>query len=238
MANARFKIKHYLVGCYNPSIILTYIAIFISVYTMFLVDKGNYKIIFGNLILVGLCDLFDGKIARACKRNKAEQYFGVQLDTLADVVCSLIFPSYILYTLTDSIINPIIVYMVIVFYISTGIMRLCWFYVLSDMGEEANELENKQIILSTISKQTEQSKRYFIGLPVTATTAIMPILIYILSILNVNKQIRAIASCITYSIISILYILNIKINKPGKKGGITLLVVGLILYTLYQLHIK
>ena len=40
------------------------------------------------LAISGLCDMFDGKIARTKKnRTEVEKRFGIQIDSLSDIVC-------------------------------------------------------------------------------------------------------------------------------------------------------
>ena len=52
------------------------------------------------LALSGLCDMFDGKIARTKKdRTEIEKRFGIQIDSLCDVVCFGVFPAMICYCL-------------------------------------------------------------------------------------------------------------------------------------------
>ena len=54
---------------------------------MFTVN-GRFKSAVFCLALSGLCDMFDGKIARRKKdRTEDEKKFGIQIDSLCDVVC-------------------------------------------------------------------------------------------------------------------------------------------------------
>ena len=47
-------------------------------------------------MLSGLCDMFDGKIARTRhKSTEMERNFGIQLDSLADIVCFGVLPAVI-----------------------------------------------------------------------------------------------------------------------------------------------
>ncbi len=74
------------IGKYNISVILTYIGVafaFSGIAAAF-GEKFAAAMIF--LAAAGICDLFDGVIARKCKRDEAEKEFGVQIDSLADVI--------------------------------------------------------------------------------------------------------------------------------------------------------
>ena len=62
--------------------------------------EGNtfYAIIL--LMFAGLCDMFDGKVARTKKKRTIEErHFGIQLDSLADVVSFGVLPAINGYTL-------------------------------------------------------------------------------------------------------------------------------------------
>ena len=101
--------KKYFIGFYNKSIILTYIGICISIFGM--VHVNNLDIAMVCLILSGVCDLFDGKIARMCKRNDLEKKFGIEIDSLADVISFLILPCVILNNICNYI--PVIMYYIL-----------------------------------------------------------------------------------------------------------------------------
>jgi hypothetical protein len=76
---------------FNKSVIVTYLGVVFGCLSMYFafskvafaeVNHIRYSLIF--LMLAGVCDMFDGKIARMCKRTKQEKEFGIQLDSLAD----------------------------------------------------------------------------------------------------------------------------------------------------------
>ena len=62
-----------MIGFYNYSVILTYIGLVSSVFGITQVFENHMSIAFLCLLLSGICDLFDGKIARSMKNNKTEQ---------------------------------------------------------------------------------------------------------------------------------------------------------------------
>ena len=53
-----------LLGFYDYTVVLTYISLGISVFGITRALEGNFKIAIFCLALSGLCDMFDGKIAR------------------------------------------------------------------------------------------------------------------------------------------------------------------------------
>ena len=83
-------------GIYDYTVILTYISLGISVFGITRALEGDFKVAIFCLALSGLCDMFDGKIARTKKnRTDDEKNFGIQIDSLCDVVCFGIFPAMI-----------------------------------------------------------------------------------------------------------------------------------------------
>ena len=87
-----------MIGFYNYSVILTYIGLVSSVFGITQVFENHMSIAFLCLLLSGICDLFDGKIARSMKnRTEHEKVFGIQIDSLCDLVCFGVFPAVIGY---------------------------------------------------------------------------------------------------------------------------------------------
>lgn len=198
--------KNRLIGIYNPTIILTYIGVFCAVLGMGLLhgaeaDRLDTAMIL--LIVSGVCDLFDGLVARQFKRTEQEKQFGIQLDSLADTVSLVVFPATILMTVAG--IN-VLSAAVACFYVFAGIMRLGWFNV-----------------------TTEENKGFYQGLPVTFAAGLIP-LCYLILKLTVPVVMAAVFPVI-FACIGLLFILNFKMKKPGLKVLIvvTLVAVAVII---------
>ena len=72
--------------------------------------------------------MFDGKVARSKKdRTDDEKAFGIQIDSLCDVVCFGIFPAMICYLL--GVRGPIGL-LLIAFYCINSVIRLAYFNVM------------------------------------------------------------------------------------------------------------
>ena len=85
------KEKQDMLGFYDYTVVLTYISLAVSVFGMTRALEGDFKVAILCLALSGLCDMFDGKIARTKKnRTEDEKKFGIQIDSLCDVVCLLL----------------------------------------------------------------------------------------------------------------------------------------------------
>ncbi len=91
-----------MIGFYNYTVILTYISLLISsIGISFAVAGRPYEALF-CLLASGICDMFDGKIARTRKKStEEERRFGIQLDSLCDIVCFGVLPAVIGMTVTD-----------------------------------------------------------------------------------------------------------------------------------------
>lgn len=176
--------KRVIIGYYNKSVILTFVGIVISIIGM--LNAANTDIALTCLILAGICDLFDGVIARKCKRTEKEKEFGVQIDSLADVISFLIFPVVFAVFNND---NKILAAIIVGVYILAGVERLGWFNVNTGEGK----------------------KGYYDGLPVTYSALIIPIVNVVLELLNVQFKYT---NYIILAVLAVLYVANVKIKKP------------------------
>lgn len=207
--------KRYFIGCFNKSVILTYIGVILSFLGMMIslsVDIGNKYVSLNRvmiiLILVGLCDTFDGVIARRCKRNDTQKQFGMQIDSLCDVISFGVFPVIILYSFTSDIINNIILLVISILYIIAIVTRLAWFNI-------------------------HHEEKTFIGVPVTYIALVMP---FVQLVMYTDKfNIKVLSIPITMIIMSIAYILNIKIPKLNKKAYIGIGILAIIFITIFTI---
>ena len=95
-----------LIGFYGASVILTYVGLSFSIVGMAFAFSGHIPTAIMCLIIAGVCDMFNGTIARACKRTDKEKKFGIQLDSLVDVVSFGVFPIVIgIYVLIKTLIE-------------------------------------------------------------------------------------------------------------------------------------
>ena len=88
-----------LIGYYNYTVILTDLSLISSVFGIYMAMRGHVAGAVYCLMVSGFCDMFDGKVARTKKRCEAEQKFGIQLDSLSDLVCFGVLPTVIGYAI-------------------------------------------------------------------------------------------------------------------------------------------
>ncbi len=153
---------------------------------MYFALAGNPRIAMLIFIASGLCDLFDGRVARMFDRTEVEQAFGIQLDSFADTVSFVVFPAVFLLTLTAA---PWAVVLAIL-YILAGITRLCWFDI-----------------------TTDGDTKYFAGVPVTYMALVLPLAWIIVQ--SIALSIAPVVTAVVLGVMGILFIVNIKVKKPG-----------------------
>lgn len=198
------------IGKYNRSVILTYIGVGFAFAGIALCFYSQIAAAMIALVAAGICDLFDGVIARRCKRDKAEMEFGVQIDSLADVVSFLALPAVLGLRLIEG--TGVFKYVLIFGYVLCGIIRLAWF---------------------NTSAAAEGVRTHYDGLPVTYAALIFPLMWSVLGFFP-GLAFGGIIWAAGYAVVAILFILNVKIPKPrgvwyGIFGALAIGITALIL---------
>lgn len=111
-------------GIYNYACFVSIAGAFAGGLAICLSITGHIGLSLVALILAGLADLFDGYIARKLDFGAFEKAFGVQLDTVVDVLSFVAAPAVIGVTLADG--NPFVIGCIVI-YMLTGIVRLAHF---------------------------------------------------------------------------------------------------------------
>ena len=82
-----------MIGFFNYTVILTYVSLASAVTGMFFTFMGKVNIGIFCLALSGLLDAFDGRVARTkTDRTIDEKRYGIQIDSLCDMVCFGVLP--------------------------------------------------------------------------------------------------------------------------------------------------
>ncbi|MBQ8118058.1 MAG: CDP-alcohol phosphatidyltransferase family protein [Lachnospiraceae bacterium] len=118
-----------ILGMWNKSVVLTYVGLAFAVLGMCLaMTGGKVSYAYACLIAAGVCDLFDGAVARKVKRTEEEKQFGIELDSLVDVMSFIALPVTIFCAMGYTRVWQIAVY---VLYAVSGIARLGYFNVMT-----------------------------------------------------------------------------------------------------------
>ncbi len=167
------------------------------------------------LMVSGLCDMFDGKVARTKKdRTESEKKFGIQIDSLCDAVCFGVLPSVIGYSIgmRDWGDLPILVLFPL-----CAIIRLAYFNVAE---------EDRQ-------KKTSENRKVYEGLPVTSVALILPLLY------SFHKDIGDWFPEVyggALLVIAIAFITRFKVKKPSMRTMLCFIGVGVgeLIWMLYK----
>lgn len=89
--------KGKLLGYYNYTVILTYVGLLAGFSGILAALEGSYRSAMLCLMTAGFCDMFDGAIASTRKRTEQEKCFGIQIDSLCDLVCFGVLPAVLVY---------------------------------------------------------------------------------------------------------------------------------------------
>ena len=193
------------IGFYDYTVILTYISLISSVLGMTRAIHGDYKFAIFCLAVSGICDAFDGRIARAKKnRTDDEKAFGVQLDSLCDVICFGIFPAIICYLLG---VRGVLGVILVMFYCLCAVIRLAFFNVL-EAKRQANE---------------GGATKVYRGLPVTSIAFILPLAFWLQFIIPELAFMILLHAILL--VVGFLFILDFPLRKPGLKTIISLSLV-------------
>ena len=187
------------IGVYNLSVLLTYLGVCFAVFGMYLAITGNIPAAVMCLILAGVCDMFDGYVARKCKRTEDEKKFGIQIDSLADTVSFGVFPIILGLSMGFNNVLCIVIY---ILYGLGAVIRLAYFNVLA---------EEKVHILNFGKKKKKVT--YYYGLPVTTIAMILPF-VYNFNIFF-NESLFSKIYPISMLLTAVLFVLNFKIKKPS-----------------------
>ena len=131
-----------MLGVYDYTVILTYVSLFISIGGMLFSLNGYPDIAVFCLALSGLCDMFDGKIARTKQdRMEIEKQFGIQIDSLCDIVCFGVAPALLCYSMG---MKGVVGIGILSFYVLAGLIRLAWFNVTEESRQKETDKNLEQ----------------------------------------------------------------------------------------------
>ena len=196
----------HFIGFYDYTVILTYLSLISALCGITQAASGHFNAAVICLGICGVCDSFDGRIARSKKnRTEDEKSFGVQIDSLCDLVCFGVFPAVFCYCLG---LKSILGIAIISFFCICAVIRLAYYNVLDEKKKYG----------------TYTDTAAFHGLPVTMSSILIA-LTYCLTFV-VPENVFLIILHIVPVLIGFLNILDFRIEKkPSLKGLIALIVI-------------
>lgn len=145
-----------MLGFYNYTVILTYFGMLAGFAGITYTFGGSIGGALVCLMISGICDMFDGKLASTMERTKEEKRFGVQIDSLSDLICFGVLPAMIVYAVGTGSFRGI----PSALYLLCALIRLAWFNVDEEKRQDREEGHRKE----------------YLGLPVTSAALIFPVL--------------------------------------------------------------
>ena len=220
-----------MIGFYDYTVILTYLSMLSATCGIMLClnDIGHPYLGMFFLMFCGLCDAFDGKVART-KKNRTEQMkkFGIQIDSLSDLVAFGVLPACIgiamlrsgiefssfpefrfLHLADKSMIIKIILTVIAVMYALAAMIRLAY-YNITEEERQNTEAGNRKT---------------FTGLPVTSSALVFPTILLLHIFSNADLTLWYFVFLV---IEGFLFLADIQIKKPSTKGILVMIAIGTV----------
>lgn len=192
MKGVKMNNKPKLLGYYNYTVILTYIGMLSGFLGIISASEGNVKKAVICLIVSGVCDMFDGTIASTMKRTDAEKSFGIQIDSLSDLICFGVLPAVITCSLNE---GSRIALCISALYALCALIRLAYFNV--------DEIERQ--------KNSTGGREYYLGMPVTLSSFFVPVIYFTCQ--YINKEVNTVMMG-ALVIMAVLFLLPFSLKKP------------------------
>ena len=199
-----------MIGFYNYTVILTYLSAVSATLGLIFAAKGEYcfaAII--CLMISGICDMFDGMVAKTRERTKQEKRFGIWIDSLADVIAFGVVPAMIGYSfgMTHWGYAPIIAAFVL-----AAIIRLAYYGVTEEERQD----------------ETNAARTQFVGLPVTSSALIFPF-VYAFHGL-VSESVFTIIYAAVLGLTALAFVGRFRVKKFVSKELFILLGLGVVIF--------
>jgi CDP-diacylglycerol--serine O-phosphatidyltransferase len=194
----------FFVGTFNPPAGVSLLGLCLAMAGCGLAMAGRLELAMVALMWAGLCDLFDGMVARKLDLTPAERDFGVQMDSLVDMASFGVAPVVI--GLAGGLGGPA-GWIAALAYVCAAAQRLAHFNV---SGLEARG-----------------SASYYTGLPVTYAALLLPV-VFIARRWLAEGGFAALL-CATYLLIAVCFLARIPVRKPRGAAYVVFPVLCLLL---------
>ena len=212
-----------MLGFYNYTTLLTYLSLMsagLGIVTS-LGGAGHPYVGMCFLLFCGLCDAFDGKVARTkTDRTPEECAFGIQIDSLSDIVAFGVLPVCISAALLKrdlfiamkeepalGKVTLVLLVAVMALYLLAGMIRLAYFNVTEEKRQETED----------------GARKTYLGLPVTTSTLLIPFAVSLLNLLHIDM--RYVAPWVLLCM-GIAFLTPFRLPKPHMVGKIVMTLIG------------
>lgn len=183
------------IGVYDYTVLLTYLSLASALSGMVCASRGNLFWAVLCIAFSGFCDMFDGIVARTKKnRTQDQKNFGIQIDSLVDVIAFGVLPAAVFYHYGVQSILGIII---LIAYVTCGVIRLGFFNVL-ETSRQANPEESACL-------------KAFRGMPITFSAMITPLVCSVAFLLpsSISFWVYHIAP----ALMAFMFVFDVKIPK-------------------------
>lgn len=218
-----------MIGFYNYTVWLTYLSLLSAMMGIIVALNGTGHPFLGMFFLLvsGLCDTFDGTVARTKQnRTDSEKSYGIQIDSLSDLIAFGALPACIGVAMLR--VSPrlpeipniraenrfegpfsILIYAILLFYVLAALIRLAYFNV----AEEEHQ------------KKEDGARTYYEGLPVTSAALIFPTVLLIQQLTPFDiTPVYFGAMFLT----AIAFIVRFRVKKPKFKEILLMVLIGAV----------
>ena len=216
-----------MIGFYNYTMFLTYLSLISAGSGIVVSLNGGGHPYMGTFFLLfcGLCDAFDGRVARTkVDRSDMEKRFGIQVDSLTDLVAFGVLPACIGAAMLrcSSVIADLMasqgerwvgklvtvaLFGVLILYILAAMIRLAYFNVTE---EERQRTEGG-------------ARKYYTGLPVTSAALIFPAVQLLQYLIPADITLFYFGAIV---LTGFAFLLKFRVGKPGMRGLLILVGIG------------
>ncbi|MBP3754149.1 MAG: CDP-alcohol phosphatidyltransferase family protein [Lachnospiraceae bacterium] len=192
-------------GYYNYTVVLTYLGMLFSFAGILTSFSGKYLDSIILLMAAGICDMFDGSVASTKPRTDAEKRFGIQIDSLSDLISFGVMPAIFVFMITG---QTVLAAFVSALYTLAALIRLAYFNVTE---------EDRQ-------RQTTEKRKYYNGVPVTTIAVLLPLAYLVQNKFGISGTAGYVVMLV---VVGIGFIAPVEIKKPNIVGKICLIIVGI-----------
>ncbi len=198
-----------MIGFYNYTVILTYIsAISAAAGLIFAIEQNSFAAII-CLMISGICDMFDGMVAKTRERTKQETRFGIWIDSLADVIAFGVLPAIIGYSVGMTHWGYVPLFAL---FILTAIIRLAYYGVTEEERQD----------------ETAEARTAYVGLPVTSSALIFPLFYCFKGLIGATWFAPVYAAVL--GLTALAFVGRFKVKKLMSKGMLGLLAIGVVIF--------
>ena len=198
--------KKKVLGYYNYTVILTYIGMLCGFTGVICAMERNFSSALVCLLVAGVCDMFDGAIASTRERDASERRFGIQIDSLSDLVCFGVLPAVFVCSIGQ---RNYVCFWIAGAYLLCTLIRLAYFNVLEE------------------ERQQEESGRRtcYMGMPVTTMAMLLPAVNEVCRYRRVDSLMPY---CVLLFLAGVAYLAPITIRKPALVGKVIMIAIGIL----------